>query len=203
MTSLKYLIEQYTKATGEHLFDPVSEEFFNWVDERYQMGVMYSNLLDWLDLDFKSSSCAELNKSVLDSCVLPYETAMLTPYTTNLESEHSNFTKCSDFYVNNDGEPIVKCGGCFENSYFKCYMTQNFNKEYDLRNWDKLHNTRRIIVGIYGNKYDLDREEKIKTLKSLKDKIFDDYIYEFDTENDNYYFVIASDHKKLQKRKYR
>ena len=84
-------------------------------------------------------------------------------------------------------------------------MTQNPYSPKHIMNWDEIHNKgeKEIILGVFGNIYDKDSENKIKELKEFKNKLIGSYSEDYMVENDTYCYVVASDkvEKKLFKRR--
>ncbi len=73
-------------------------------------------------------------------------------------------------------------------------MTQNPYTIYDLEYWDKLHNRgiHNIIVGMYGNIYDKDKEEKLDLMRNLFQKLDEEVITDYEILSDEYFCVIGS-----------
>ena len=194
---MKYLIEQYKKARGIFGIDINSLEFKidfdNWLKKYQENGINYASFLYSIGIDFIENRTAEVNKSSLDSIVLPYDTTIISPYINVFDRE--NVINNSFFIVGS--KPYYKN---FKSNIYR-YMTHNpystcDNKE--LMNWKNIHEytSYEIVLGMFGNLYDIDKESKIKKLEMLKKHLKKEYIEEYDIIKDSYYYVIASKPKK-------
>lgn len=196
-----YLIKQYKEACGikeDVSLDKFLTEFDNWLNERSLCGEVYLNLLKSMGININTSDTYEIGKGNLDSIVANYsETNMITPF-----YDRSNFasdrTIIGTFGVFHSKPTLIRVNkGMFDlttlQSGITC-MTQNPYTSKDIHNWDLLHNSGngKIIVGIYGNASDCDRNKKIRELKMLRDKLTSDYIEEHLINGDIYCSVIAS-----------
>lgn len=199
-----YLIKQYKESCGikeDVSLDKFLTEFDNWLKERSLCGEVYLNLLKSMGININTSDTYEIGKGNLDSIVANYpKTNMITPF-----YDRSNFvsdrTIIGTFGVFHSKPTLIRVNkGMFDlttlQSGITC-MTQNTYTSKDILNWDLLHNSGnvKIIVGIYGNTSDCDRNKKIRELKMLRDKLTSDYIEERLINGNIYCSVIASKEK--------
>ena len=189
----KYLIEQYKSARGYKELDSDKEkfkvDFYNWLSKNEQIGINYASLLYVLDIDFTTSKTAELNKGHLDSIVLPYETTIISPYSQKIDREN--------IFVEE-----VEIKGCcpqlkkYENNIHRIMLHNPYNNfsTFDFKKWRNIHeytNTD-IVLGMFGNVYDKDRDTKIKQLEIFKKHLTRECIEKYEILDDTYYYVIAS-----------
>ena len=189
------LISQYEKATGIENLDTSSEmfisELFEWINRRTVIGDKYINFLKSIRSDFISRDTAEVGKGKFDTLTTNDDIRLITPY---LKGENVMRNRFGVF----DGIPLLLSDGV-TNSFNPIYdistfMTQNPYTIYDIINWHQLYNygDYDIIVGMYGNTYDRDREEKIKWLKALKEKLEEPCIMKSENIGDTYYCAVLS-----------
>ena len=205
----KKIYEQFKKSKGITI-DNVDELFvksycldvFYWLNERKKISYHYIDLLKKLKLPFDSLYCAEIGKGKHDTIVGPFKTKIFTPYTNGLEDlnvRSKRVTKIKEMYFDYSNVMLVYPNDSYQIIMQDIFMTQNFYSENELKNWEYLHNyNKNIIVGVYGNIFDCDKNEKIKCLESLKDRLKFGYNEEFVTIDDSYCYVLAS--KKIKTR---
>ena len=200
------LIEQYCNAYGydykELYNDSLKKDYLNWLKERKEIGNKYLNYLYEIRKDILERTTAEVGKTDLDTITKPFNTTVISPYEYNNLDDNTRFIPASVFVKDEEIRLYLKV---FEHPRMltlprnlKLVMTQNPYSPYSILDWDTLHNSGNydIAVGIYGSIYDKDIKDKLKLLKSLKEKIlFGDYIYRIDTDKDNYYAALVSDRK--------
>jgi len=199
-----YLIKQYKESCGikeDVSLDKFLTEFDNWLKERSLCGEVYLKLLKSMGININTSDTYEIGKGKLDTIVPNYpKTNMITPF-----YDQSNFasdrTIIGTFGVFHSKPTLIRVNkGMFDlttlQSGITC-MTQNPYTSKDILNWDLLHNSgnSKIIIGIYGNTSDCDRNKKIRELKILRDKLTSDYIEEHLINGDIYCSVVASKEK--------
>ena len=154
-----------------------------------------------MNLDFKKSYCVEIGKGFLDSVVV-------RRFSTSIASPYSNHITTNVNFLIKDGVPYhsTKYG---ENKYScvkfsskdKIFMTQNPYKKDELNDWHELHNSGNydIIVGVYGNLDDKDKDSKIEQIINVKNKLVDDeYITDQLISDDAYCYTLASKRKILK-----
>lgn len=198
---LKKLFRQFKQANGikdkSAKLEDFKEEFNKFIFTRQIIGEHYIYLLDNLNLEYEGSEVAETNKGCFDSVVIPYGTTLITPYYYRL----SKARVIPREFVSALGHPILleetEVGNKVQEikpNVFKTFMTQNPYTIYDLDYWDKLHNmgVYNIIVGMYGNVYDKDKEEKLDLMRNILQNLDEDIITDYDTLGDEYFCLIGS-----------
>lgn len=200
------LFNQFIAARGIKNPDVHSElfmrEFFYWIKERKVIGNKYLSNISDFGLFRDSVCCAEVNKGIDDSITLPYHTKLVTPYIDANMIDDPERIIDGNFYINkNHNLPIVSSNEVKIRVIPSCdimtYMTQNPYNSNMLDGWDILHNSGRnnIIVGIYGNSYDKDRQDKLEMLLNFKRMLKN--IKEIDyTLGDEYFYVLGSSSKR-------
>ncbi len=204
---LKDLIEQYKLATGIKSIDLQSEEFVTdftaWLNERQQIAKNYAYFLDAMELHFAYADCAEIGKGGYDTIVKPFKTMLITPASQSLpDSEFQNRVINGNVRISGN-KPILVKQVLGKNQYkeiprdiISTYITQNPAKASYIFGWENLHNTyrNRIIVGVYGNIYDKNREAKLKLIKDFKAKLNEgNLIDDYTTMGDNYFYAVGTD----------
>lgn len=191
---LNNLMEQYKKAKGFNNLVLNLDDFYNWLEQYKKNAVNYASMLYSMNLIFIESNTAEVNKSINDSIVLPYNTTIISPYID--DSYKDNNVIKTKFEIQR-GIPNYNN---FRNDIIR-YMTHNpyssFN-DIELMNWKYMHEYTgyEIVLGMFGSIYDDDREDKIKLLEFIKKSTTTPMISQYDVLNDNYFYAIASSPKK-------
>ena len=195
---LKCLVNQYKSSRGiedtEINLSDYKNDFNNWLYQYKRNGEKYLSLLNILNLDINNVNTAEVNKGKYDSVVLPYKTSIISPYMT-IESR-KNINK-SNFEINRG----IPCYDNLNNDVYR-FMTHNPYTNVDgteLTNWRYMHEFTdyEIILGMFGNIEDADRENKIEMLKIMKKCTFVPLIEKYELVGDSYFYVMASKPKKL------
>ena len=190
---MKYLIEQYKKARGIIGIDINSSEFKDdfdkWLKKQQENGINYASFLYSIGIDIINCNTAEVNKGNFDSLVIPYDTTIVSPYFNDVDRDNV----VNELFIINS---IIPYYNNFNHNIFR-YMTHNPYSNFDneiLMNWKNMHEYTRydIVLGMFGNLYDEDKNNKIKKLELLKSKLTIDYVEEYDIVNDSYYYVIAT-----------
>lgn len=214
---LNNLIEQFKAATGVKNIDIHSKQFLSefseWIKSRQLMGEKYTIFLDYTGFRFADSNCAEIGKGYFDSVVTPFKTTIITSSKlTPLVSSNRIISGNMRVY---QGQPLLisKCKqtnkmDVIPNDIIHTFMTQNSYNPGLIRGWDDLHNSGKndIILGLYGCIYDRDIEKRIKQLEQVREKlVYREYIENYSTDGDNYFYVIGSNSKikKLYKERLR
>ena len=117
MNNKNYLIKQFCDANGYNLkklkttidnnfYKEVSayNKIITWLKERQLIGERYVDFLNYLGLDVKDITVAEVNKSLSDSITLKYNTKLITPYTNGLPIERV----IPAYFIVNKGNPSFK-----------------------------------------------------------------------------------------------
>ena len=198
----KYLITQYKNARGYKKINVNSDEFkkdfYLWVTKNQENGINYASLLFSLGIDFTTKKTVEMDKGNLDSVVLPYDTTIISPYINNNLNRKNVF---DDKLIIKGNYPMRKE---FDIKFYRL-MTQNPYSDFETKDYIKWKNIHEytdydIVLGVYGNLYDLDKEDKIRKLEVFKSYLTQEYIESYDIVNDNYYYLIASK-PKIKKKK--
>ena len=210
----KSLLEQFKSSQGIKSKDDKTKtymsEFVEWILERKNIGVNYTELLRELEIPFETSYCAEIGKSAFDSVVLTYGTTIITPHIEGLETIDSVRVIESSLDII-ESTPVIYMPGEEDatemievpSSVITRFMTQNPYSSENITTWHRLHNSkdRDITVGVFGSVYDKDIKEKIDSIKTLKDKLEREFVESYEEYNGKYYYVLASPRraKKLEK----
>lgn len=210
-----YLIEQFKQANGIKNVDINSEsfmkEFSEWIKARQLFGKKYSLFIDSMEThpQIDSEISLETSKGQYDSVSSSLDLGVITPYSDGMEKVTSGTIIVGEFKIY-DGMPTILTHNKDDNQIAKVdttivrrFLTQNPYTMGHIQNWEQIHNSdeANITVGIFGSIYDKDIEEKIKQLKSLRDKLYGSFKEDYTTLDDSYYYAISSDRivKKLVK----
>ena len=198
---LKNLILQFAQATGVENVDIHSESFINeftsWIFERKKIVPNYQEFITYLSKNpCIGASSVEIGKGEFDSIAIDSEVSIITPYTEGVKKTKGSLIKGNFLVVEEMPLIEVEEKGKIEvysvNDVYR-FITQNPYTQKELVNWENLHNSGRCItVGVYGKVYDKDIESKIKLMEELKSKLFSGYVSEYNTERDNYMYVVSS-----------
>ena len=217
---LTMLLEEYKRTLGFKTIDLSSKEFvegFNdWLSKKHIQGQTYIGLLEYMKLyDESKENAAEVGKGKYDSVVLPYDTGIITPYSKGIKVDDTDRIIPTNFMVKSNGEIILFKShkskvktlsfNQFEDYRGITFMTQNPYTALNIKNWEHIPNSGNydIIVGVYGNVRDKDKNQKLNALRELRDKLQFGYREDGAVWNDDYYYVIASDSKLKEKTKIR
>ena len=206
------LVRQYFESQG---MNPIlssinikskrfQKELFMWLKERSKIGEKYVDFLFYLGKDITNLETAEIEKGKYDSIVRPYETTVITPYYYPDEKNNKEILRYA-FFPDFNTPGLLKLDNQ-QNlqeikespSYIQQYITENPYRRTDLFGIEDLHNGGNfdILVGVFGDIQDRDKEKKIKLLKELRDKIIDDEIkVEFDCDRNQYFAAVVSNRK--------
>ena len=209
-----YLIEQFKKAKGIKKNDIYSKEFMqafsHWLNQMQIIGNEYKYYLESLELNYKNSDCVEFGKGEHDTIVKPYETRIISNNTseiTGVEKErlikgNVQFDKGSA-YLHVNVKKELGATRLISNLQVSTFMTQNPYSFKSINGIEKLHNGNKfnIILGVYGSVHDKDMPKKIECLTSIKEQLVGNYISEYDTFDDAYYYIVASNNSNLKLKK--
>lgn len=196
---IRNLAEQYKMANGLSSIDLTSKAFLSelreWIIENQKMGVVYTELLNSMDLNFKNSSTAEVGKGEYDSVVKPFNTSIITEMPINLKGRVDN----ADFIVTDEG-PRLSVTSKYGLKYLvdpvdiNNFMIQNPYDTRQLDEWQNLRNFfgRNIIIGMYGRTSDRDKFPKIRELERIKHKLRIPASVVTEQKDGNYYSVLAT-----------
>lgn len=197
---IKELFNQFKLSTGIYSDDVDSKkyekEFMEWLSRYKIIGELY---FKWLKeekiLDELSPEFAEVGKGEHDTLTLNQKTTLISPYIKNLDcSSINNRILKYDFTVF-DGIPICRRKKPRDIvDGIEVFMTQNPFDMVSMINWPQLYNyaSYDIIVGLYGNIFDKDREYKLKNLKIMRERIKDSFKIKEVTSGDTYCYVLST-----------
>lgn len=196
------LIQQFVNSRGIKKIDVNSEmfkqEFIIWIDQMQKISKGYIELLEMLNIDFNNRNTAEIGKGKYDSIVLNNRsTIMITPY---INEKVDNPVACYQFVVS-DYRPAIIYDNRTRFINIENIITHNPYSRDNIYNWRKLHNSNscNITIGIYGNKNDKDRLNKIKMLRDFSNELQSNFNIDGYDYKDNYYLALTTNNKKLKK----
>lgn len=168
-----------------------SKEFINWIVKNKKLLEKYKRYL--INIGYISSkNTAEIGKGIYDS-ISEDNIEIISPYAETLGKQNSRL-----FIVT--GIPIVKKQNKIIYPSQELLLTHNpYNEE--LSDWKDIHNNGiyDISVGVYGNIHDKNYKKKLYMIKELSKTMNDDFIINYETDNDEYYCSIHSKRKILSK----
>lgn len=202
---LSLLIEQFKQANNIKNVDINSQafisEFSEWIKLRQDVSKNYLALLEYMELSkFADCDTAEVGKGRYDTIVKPFNTTIITPHISGLETLRNERIINAELVVMGE-TPVLfganKNGKPISSSSNLTFMTQNPYTPIEIRNWEDLHNSGEsdIIVGVYGSIYDKDIASKLKQIQELEEKLNGSYIREDAVVGDTYSYAIASKRK--------
>ena len=198
-----YLIEQYKHAKGIKNADIYSKGFikdFNlWLNQKKIMGTEFLSYLDFLDLNYKKSNCAEVGKGEHDTIVKPFDTKILSSFTNDITNVNKDRFMIGNLKIHEGNASLLINHklNIIPNSIVNTYLIHNPYSFNSLHGIEDIHNNNsaNIIIGVYGNTTDKDYAKKTEMLDSIKDKLVGNYISEYDTSDEAYYYILASKNK--------
>jgi len=215
------LVKQYYESISNNPYMLLSnigynnfnKNIINWLKERQKIANRYVEFLKSNGKDITTMETAEVEKGKHDSVASAYNTTIITPYfyPENKENKNKKILRYS-FLPTSDVPGLLK----FDNAgnlkeilcspgYISTYITENPYSRNDLFGFEELCNSNYydIIVGMYGNIYDGDKQMKLNNLKRLRDKLIgNDIEFKYDVDN-NYYFAMVASNKNKDKVKIR
>lgn len=207
MKSMEKMIVQFASAKGKNEIHINSKEFLlefgAWLKEYKKASEEYLEILDYYGLKYDNSFCAEVGKNQYDSIVMDYKTKIITQNLSDFKKIESDrliegnviIKKATPILVrpNKEDTEILS-------QFINTYMIHNPYSPENIKGWDKIHNLgeNNIIMGVFGNLNDKDKNSKIEELIQFRDKlIVDSFIEEYETIQDMYCYVIGSKRKIL------
>ena len=191
---LRILMRQFVEAKGIENINTNSNEFMNefyfWLAARFSQSEQYLDFVKSAIEVKDDRSTIEVGKGCLDS-IANYKldnATIITPYTMGLGDNGQRQILKSPLIISRDGlTNIPFVTGC-------TLMTHNPYSGYCLKNWKNLHNSglNSIVVGIFGDKKDKDKDEKTCMLLYLKKKLNGDFVEKKETKDESYFHVVAS-----------
>lgn len=154
---LSLLIEQFKQANNIKNVDINSQafisEFSEWIKLRQDVSKHYIALLEYMELSkFADCDTAEVGKGRYDTIVKPFNTTIITPHISWLETLGNERIINAELVVMGE-TPVLfgtnKNGKPISSSSNLTFMTQNPYTPIEIRNWEDLHNSGEndIIVG--------------------------------------------------------
>lgn len=199
-----YLIDQFKSAKGLKHVDIYSKKFISefafWLKEMQKKGEEYINYLDILEFNFKDSSCAEFGKGEHDTLVKPFKTKIISPNAGEITGVSKDRLIIGNVKIYNGNACLLnkeKEVKVLPKAITHTYMTQNPYYFGNISGFENIHNcgNNNIIIGVYGNIHDKDRETKENQIKTIKNNLNKPYIEFYETDKDSYYHVIGSKRK--------
>lgn len=139
------------------------------------------------EIDINNSKIAEVGKGKYDSIVLP-TTEIISPFGETLNKKNKEL-------VVYQGEPFI-LGSEGKGQVVDRFMTHNPYYYELIKDWPLMHfNGYDIIIGYCGFINDLNIDEKIKQINSIKGNMGNEYVYSYDITNDIYVCFIKSKRK--------
>ena len=206
---MREVMEQYLLTMGiknvNELSDEFLSEFYEWIIEYKKIGDEYLEFLNYLDFNYEDSRCVEFGKGKFDSLVIPFKTKIITKDKSikgvNQDRIINGSLKVcySEPLLIEDNKVDILSNKVFD---IHTFITQNPTSVNKILGLEDLHNSGfyNIILGIYGNNNDKNKNDKINLLKKIKERLNDlDYKDEYASFNGNYYYAIGSLRKRLYK----
>lgn len=204
-TYKRQLINQYKNAFGIHRFDPKNisdlREFEEWLKELKARNEVYIALLKDNNIRIGNDlKTAEVFKGGLDMVTGKYKTKIISNYID--EKDNDAFIKGTFKVYNGIPKVVSQKDGIItikDLDDINTFMTQNPYSPGDISGWDALHNNAfNIIFGVYGNKYDRDKKEKMEMASQLEESLNAHVIDGYHEEFGSYYYFVASDQTKIK-----
>ena len=205
---LQNLYNQFKEAKGiktsDEKLNSIDAEFNNWLIENNIVAQKYIEFLDNFKLNFKSDKCVEIGKGYYDTVVLPYKTNIITPALFTFRNKDSRRIKGGVLTICNNAPAIlngtkIDTISCLN---YETYMTQNTFNDSEIDILDDIQNSGygNAIIGMYGLKYDKDKEEKIQKLVNLEKSNRGYKLFYYDLK-DNYFAVAVGSRKKVLRKR--
>lgn len=194
------LYKQYKSAmTGAFKVDELGfydDNFQSWIEERQAMLEMYNDLLND-EFDFDTYNYTEINKGFLDTLVKDERNEIISRFAKTMNIDNCTFEIDGNrpLYVE-EGLYTPKFPNNLlivtHNPYL--HNVSDYKQTLDLSN---VHNggMYNVVVGVFGDKKDLDREFKSQFLNELSLRMTDDNKIVRAESQGNYYEFIRSKRK--------
>ena len=212
--SIRDLFEQFKLSLGLHDITvndinknkKLSSAFYEWIQKRIVLCNGFTKILDEEGINYKDETCAEVGKGIYDSIVIPYDSFILSKHADEFTSCDASrlirgYLEINDFgfpnIINNDKLMVSNVKDSFET-----FLTFNPYTISDIRDWDKIYNSNNgnIIIGVFGNSSDRDKEQKIYYVRSIKSKLQYGYNETYASQDGNYYYVVETQSEKSRTR---
>ncbi len=188
--TLYFLFKQFCEATGysgdlNDASKEIETRFYQWI---IQNSVLLHQYWKYLEFNFQYSTndVLEIGKSKFDS----------------LREHCSDINVSSTFVINNDesflhinnGIPLIVNKDGIAIPREQILLTHNPYFESEISDWYLIHNKNQkdISIGMFGRLEDEDRKKKINLLRDLSQKMTDDYVLTYDTDQGNYFCSLNS-----------
>lgn len=196
----KYLLkmfEEFKKAYGIkdtfNNFNKYSDLFENWIFNKRVAATSYVQLFDYMENDeeIQTYTMAEFGKGIYDTIAIlmanntNYVPIVISPFAETIERDSGIKAFTGKLVVCNDGDVVVEypttedyatnpnCHQIF-NDEIGTLMTQVPYSKAELYPFFKLIDSyKTLFIGTYGSLNDKDREENLKRIQSLYQKLCD------------------------------
>jgi hypothetical protein len=198
---LEFLFLQYKLATGATNVDVDSEEFLHdfssYISHRKAQAEEYFYFLQYLGFDFNNSHCAEVGKGEHDSLAFISNTTLITEFTDAFKEDFKDRIVKGTVKVNENDALFVhdQLSLVIPPHIINTYIQQNPYFYANISGWENLHNSKKnnVIVGVYGNVFDKDINNKINLIKRFKDNLEENTYKEgYEVHNDSYFYAVGS-----------
>ena len=200
-----YLIEQFKKAKNIKPKNVYSKtfikEFSYWLKQMKIIGDDYINYLNYLNLNYDDSTCAEVGKGEYDTLVKSFDTKIISYNVgeiTGVDKErlikgNVKFENGNSYLSTMTNDHLINVKK-ISNLQVSTFMIQNPYSYKSLVGVADVHNSgnHNVILGVYGSLYDSDKYKKIEQLKLLKAQFTNDFIEEYDVYDDSYFYILSS-----------
>ena len=202
---IKKIIKQYKKAKGIEKFDMYDAKdmraLSDYIGEMSSHVDDYIKLLHTLDVHLDDERTVEVGKGPFDSVVAKKRATIVSLYAALFDERNGLIF---------GGYPVVS-NGDIALSYVKdstdnveeldiakgrLYMTHNMYSHKEANDWFELTKNNQVLIGVFGDESDKDREDKIQAVRARFDEI--GAAYSNYGVRDHYYFY-AMKSKKLVK----
>ena len=186
---------QFRSATGYDKRIVEDDMFLDWLIGRDSILSEYRELLKCLDFKINHPHTAELGKGFLDSVVMNKDqTTIITPYSYGLNRFwNSKVIKGKlDLVGSENQKNDIKNGILTSN--LDGFITQNPYSISELELFKVLCDLYKykIVLGVYGNDKDLDKDKKIRMLQEFKKQLSSYNKDEYIRINNDYFYVITT-----------
>ena len=199
----KMLFNQFLRASGidenKLIYGSITSGFQDWILRNKDLGNLYLQLLyEMFSEEFINQfRTIEVGKGIQDSIALNTNITIISPY---MDSEVKNnnqqiyignvvIKNLYPYFVGkiNDEEICKRFSYQIDN-----FMMQNPYNTKVLFNWDFLYNgtDNNIILGVFGNNSDKDKNQKIKLLQEFNKLLVRKAKEEYTTIDNNYFLIL-------------
>lgn len=196
MDYLILLFNQFNNAKGYKEIYLDSKQYLNefsvWLYELSKQSKQYLGFSLFNGISLADGDFIEINKGKYDTLIK--EKTIISPFAYTLNQLKQDL-------VVYQGEPLIKCGSKIEKGQVvDTYCTHNPYNIFYFNNLDELHNNGYMICfGIFGKNSDRNKKIKISFIQKVMQNMIDDFIFDYETSDDNYYCIVFT--KRLVKKK--